>query len=487
MTEELSGVVIAVALLALVFNVLQWRARQRISRALADSDQLNRLQAQRVEQLEADLTAEKAQLQQLGLQLQQQEQSLQTLQIRHARYEERVMQLERYEDRTAELEAEQQELQQQLADRSRQAAELETLLNAERRNHQEKLDTLNEARQQLKTEFQNLANQILEEKAARFTQANQENMGQLLDPLKTQLGEFKRRVDDVYDKETRDRQALSEQINHLKQLNQQMSQDAINLTNALKGETKTQGNWGEMVLERVLEESGLRKGHEFELEVSLQNDNKRYRPDAIVRLPDEKDVIVDSKVSLVAYEQYCTSEDAQQKAQHLRAHIQSLQGHIKGLSEKAYQSLEGVRSLDFVLMFVPVEGAFLLAMEKDQNLFRFAFERNIILVSPSTLLIALRTIHNIWRYEYQSRNAQEIARRGGELHDKFVGFVAALEEVGKHLDRGQEAYSTAYKRLASGRGNLVSQAIQLNNLGADSKKKLPSTLTELSRETDLLE
>jgi DNA recombination protein RmuC len=377
-----------------------------------------------------------------------------------------------------------QELQQQLAQREKTFAELETRLDAERTAHADKLKALEEARDQLKVEFQNLANRIFEEKSAKLSQVNQEGLGNILNPLRQQLGDFRKRVEDVYDREAKDRRSLYEQIHHLKQLNQQMSQDAVNLTNALKGESKTQGNWGEVVLERVLEESGLRRGHEFEVQVSLSEEGRRYQPDVIIRLPEEKDVIVDAKVSLSAYEKYCSSDDPAHRERHLRDHLQSLRNHIKGLSEKAYQSLEGVRSLDFVLMFVPVEGAFLLALENEPALFRDAFDRNIMLVSPATLLVTLRTIHNIWRYEYQSQNAREIAKRGGELHDKFVGFVESMDEIGRHLGRTQQAYDTAHKRLSSGRGNLVNQAVMLHKLGAAGKKSMPNHLVENAAESD---
>ena len=400
------------------------------------------------------------------------------------RQSERDQQLVKTEKRLEQFEQQLRHSQNELANRNEAFTELETRLDSERTAHEEKLKTLEQAREQLKQEFQNLANKIFDEKSVKFSENNKENMGNLLNPLREQLGEFKRKVEDVYDKEAKDRRALYEQISGLKSLNQQMSQDAINLTNALKGESKTQGNWGEVVLERALEESGLRKGHEFELQVSVSEEGKRYQPDAIVRLPDGKDIIVDAKVSLTAYEQYCSTEDALERERFLRDHLQSLRGHIKGLSDKAYQSLEGVRSLDFVLMFVPIEGAFLLALEKEGNLFKEAFERNIMLVSPATLMVTLRTIHNIWRYEHQNQNAQEIAKRGGELHDKFVGFVESVEDIGKHLGRTQQAYDTAHKRLSSGRGNLVNQVAMLHKLGADGKKKLNASLVGVAAETD---
>lgn len=375
-------------------------------------------------------------------------------------------------------------LQRLLSQRQARVAELESRLESERESQSEKLQLLTEARDQLKSEFQNLANKIFEEKSAKFTLANKDSLGSLLTPLRDQLGDFKRRVDDVYDKEAKDRRSLYEQITQLKELNQQMSADAVNLTNALKGESKTQGNWGEVILERVLEQSGLRKGYEYETQVSLNEAGQRYMPDVIIRLPDDKDVIVDAKVSLTAYEKYCSSDDSSLQEQALTGHLQSIRNHVRGLSDKAYQSLEGVRSLDFVLMFIPVEGAFLLALQQDKALFSFAYERNIILVSPSTLLVTLRTINNIWRYERQNRFAQEIAQRGGELHDKFVGFVESLDDIGRHLGRTQVAYETAHKRLSTGRGNLVSQAVSLHKLGVKSKKELDKKLTENALESD---
>lgn len=424
--------------------------------------------------------------------LQQQVNTLQQeqhhLDLQKTRLDERLNNLEPLltqaaSDRTG-LEKKLEQTAFQLADRNEVVAELEARLETERASHNEKLKTLEQAREQLKQEFQNLANRIFDEKSKRFSENNKENLGHLLNPLRDQLGDFKRRVEDVYDKEAKDRRALHEQIGHLKQLNQQMSEDAINLTSALKGENKTQGNWGEVVLERALEESGLRKGHEFELQVSVSQEGKRYQPDAIIRLPDGKDIIVDSKVSLTAYEQYCSTDDEAEKERFLREHILSVRGHIKGLSDKAYETLEGIRSLDFVLLFIPVEGAFLLALEREATLFKEAFDRNIMLVSPATLMVTLRTIHNIWRYEHQNQNAKEIAKRGGELHDKFVGFVESVDEIGRHLNKTQQSFETAHKRLVSGRGNLVNQVAMLQQLGADSKKKIAQDLLDKAAETD---
>ncbi|MGH1462064.1 MAG: DNA recombination protein RmuC [Neptuniibacter sp.] len=464
----------------LAFTLLRKRTQEWTDR---ESQLQNQLDSQRAEQGLLSDQNEKLQQQLASLQ-----QELHHLDLQKTRLDERLNNLEPHLSQTVNdksvVEKKLEQTAFQLADRNEVVAELEARLETERTSHNEKLKTLEQAREQLKQEFQNLANRIFDEKSKRFNENNKENIGHLLNPLRDQLGEFKRRVEDVYDKEAKDRRALHEQITHLKHLNQQMSEDAINLTNALKGESKTQGNWGEVVLERALEESGLRKGHEFELQVSVSQEGKRYQPDAIIRLPDGKDIIVDAKVSLTAYEQYCSTDDDAAKERFLREHILSVRGHIKGLSDKAYESLETIRTLDFVLLFIPIEGAFLLALEREASLFKEAFDRNIMLVSPATLMVTLRTIHNIWRYEHQNQNAREIAKRGGELHDKFVGFVESVEDIGKNLDRTQQSFETAHKRLVSGRGNLVNQVAMLQKLGADSKKKIAPDLLEKAAETD---
>lgn len=466
---------LAAGLVLATLTTLLWASRRRgrdLEQLQAQAQELALVQQQQ-EQYRT-LTEEARKLQsQWQQRFEQRDREARQLELTRAQLIERVHQLERLEEENADLERSLDSTQQLLSRRNEQLVELESRTDVERQAQEEKLRLLTEARDQLKTEFQNLANRIFDEKSARFSATNRDSIGHLLTPLREQLGEFKRRVEDVYDREAKDRRALSEQILQLKQLNQQMSQDAINLTRALKGENKTQGNWGEVVLARVLESSGLRAGHEFEMQVSLNEGSKRYQPDVIVRLPDNKDVIIDAKVSLTAYEQYCSSDDEVERRRQLRDHLQSLRNHVRGLGDKAYQGLEGVRTLDFVLQFIPVEGAFLLALEQDPELMRFAYERNIILVSPTTLLVTLRTINHIWRNEYQNRNAQEIAHRGGELIDKFVGFVESVDDIGRHLERSRQAWEVAHKRLSSGRGSLVSQAAALHRLGAVGKKVLP--------------
>ncbi len=363
-------------------------------------------------------------------------------------------------------------------------SELSTRLDAERRQAEEKIALLNDARERLTVEFKVLAERILEEKGKAFADRNKTQMDGLIGPLREQLGDFKKRVEDVYDKESRDRAALLNEIGHLKHLNERIGKDALNLTNALKGDVKTLGGWGEVILERILEASGLQKGRAYDTQVSMAGSSgSRYQPDVVVHLPEGRDVIVDAKVSLKDYERYHASSDETVRAAAIKAHLASLRAHLKGLSEKHYEDLEGIRTLDFVLMFVPIEAAFFSAVEHDRTLFTDAFEKNVILVSPSTLLVTLRTIHNIWRYADQNENALEIARQAGGLYDKFIGFIEALEEVGRQLDRAREAYRTARDRLSTGRGNLVRRAEQLKALGVKANKVIPESFA-LERESD---
>ena len=340
---------------------------------------------------------------------------------------------------------------------------------------------LETAKQQMSLEFKNLANEIFEAKQTSFKEQSQTQLNSLLKPLGDKIKGFEKRIEDTYYKESRERFSLINEVKNLADLNARISKDAINLTNALKGESKTQGSWGEVILERVLEKSGLVKGREYEIQVSLHNDEgRRFQPDVIVKLPDGKDLIVDSKVSLVAYERYCSSEDIDETAKALKQHVLSIRQHIRQLGDKSYQKLSGVRTLDFVLLFIPIEAAFSVAVQEEGELFSEAFDKNIVLVAPSTLLTTLRTIQNIWRYEHQNTNAQEIAEKAGKLYDKFVGFVADLDDVGMKLVAAQSAYDNAQKKLISGRGNLVTRVEALKSLGAKTNKSLPKKVLESS-------
>ncbi|MGN6528409.1 MAG: DNA recombination protein RmuC [Burkholderiaceae bacterium] len=370
---------------------------------------------------------------------------------------------------------------------TRELAELGTRADAERAHAAEKLRLLEDAKAALTDQFRSLANDILEEKARRFAEQNQSNLGTLLDPLRAQLSEFKGKVEEVYVQEGKDRSALAEQVRQLMALNQTLSRDANNLTQALKGSSKTQGNWGELILERVLEASGLQKGREYHVQDSqLSDDGRRLQPDVVLHLPEERRLVVDAKVSLVAYDRYTAAATDDDRAAAARLHLESVRTHVKGLSLKRYQDLYGLKSLDMVVMFVPIEPAFMLAVTHDDALFMDAWQRNVLLVSPSTLLFVVRTIANLWRQEAQSRNAQEIARRGAELYDKLAAFVGDLQNVGAKLKLAQDAYQEAEKKLATGRGNVIRRAEELRKLGVKNAKALPPALVEAAAEDDAL-
>jgi DNA recombination protein RmuC len=373
-----------------------------------------------------------------------------------------------------QLTAEQQRL-------STKVAELATILESERSRTVENMQLLKNAEEQLANRFKSLASEIFEDKSRRFTEQNQTNLNQLLEPLKVKITEFQGKVQEVYVQEGKDRSALAEQVRQLMTLNSQLSKDAHNLTSALKGQSKTQGNWGEFILERVLETSGLRKGHEYDVQEShTREDGSRAQPDVVVHMPDDRHLIVDAKVSLKAYEEYANAETDHQRDSAMKRHLDSVRGHIKELSVKNYQQLYGLKSLDFVLMFIPVEPAFMLAISHDSDLWQDAWKKNVLLVSPSTLLFVLRTVAHLWRQEQQNRNAQEIASRGAELYDKLVGFVEDLDSLGTRLHQAQKAYDGAYNKFAGGRGNVIRQAEMLKELGVKPTKQLPQDLTDSS-------
>jgi DNA recombination protein RmuC len=394
--------------------------------------------------------------------------------------------------RVATLEAEVRQVLAQVEARTgalhaanEELAQVRTRADAERESALEKLQLLTEAKTALSDQFKTLATEILEEKSKRFAEQNQQNLGTLLDPLRTQLNEFKGKVEEVYVQEGKDRSALSEQVRQLMELNRTLSNDATNLTNALKGSAKTQGNWGELILERVLEASGLRKGHEYHVQDSqLDEEGRRLQPDVVIHLPEDRRLVVDAKVSLVAYDRFTASATDDERAGFARAHLESVRNHIRGLAAKRYQDLYGIKSLDLVVMFVPIEPAFMLAVTNDDALFMDAWQRNVLLVSPSTLLFVVRTIAHLWRQEAQSRNAQDIAKRGAELYDKLSAFVADLQRVGAKLKDAQSAYDDAEKRLATGKGNVIRQAVMLKELGLKTAKSLPAPLVEASGDGD---
>ena len=364
---------------------------------------------------------------------------------------------------------------------------LEEKLSSQQQQFESQLKLLQDAKQILTQEFENLANRIFDEKQTKFSAQSKEALEVSLSPLRRDIGDFRKQVESVYDKENADRNKLVGQISELQKQTMQISADAVSLANALRGDNKAQGNWGEFVLEKLLEDSGLTNGREYDTQVALKGeDGRRRNPDVVIHLPEGRDIVIDAKVSLVDYERYFHAEDEDTKQQCLNQHLASLKAHIRELSGKDYESLEGVNSLDFVLIFIPVESAFMLALDQAPDMMRDAYDRGIIVVSPSTLMVTLRTIKNLWRYADQNRNAQVIADKAGGLYDQFVLYIEALEDVGRHLDKSREVWDTAHKRLVSGRGNLVRRSEELKKLGAKAKKSIPDNVRSIASQQDVL-
>ena len=386
--------------------------------------------------------------------------------------EEKLKQLQNHE-------VEFKQLQRLFIETKTQNAQLQTRMDEQVKNTAEKIKLLLDAELRLNTQFENLAGKIFDDRSKQFTEHHKTSLDHIVTPLREQLGEFKQRIETVYDNENKDRISLREEIVSLRRDTAQMNQEALNLTRALKGDKKVQGNWGEMILEKVLEKSGLRKGIEYETQGAYRDeDNRLFKPDVIVRLPENKDVVIDSKVSLQAYERYCSVEDDQERAAALKLHTAAVREHIKDLSNKDYSNLKGIRSLDFVLLFMPIEAAFIAAFQADERLFTDAFEHKIIVVTPTTLLATLRTIENIWRYERQNENARAIADKAGIVYDKIRGFVDDLDKLGKQLNTVNTTYDGVMNKLTQGNGNLIRQASSFVELGVKVKKTFPKTITE---------
>ncbi len=371
------------------------------------------------------------------------------------------------------------ELKEREADLRTDVKGLETRLEQEQLRADEKLELLKGAREELRLQFTELAATVLEEKSSHFSKESQEKLTILLNPFHEELSAFRERVDTIHHNETRDRAALQREIASLRTINLQMNDEAVKLSRALKGDKRIQGSWGEMVLERVLEQSALRQGVEFETQVVLHDQERRVqRPDVIVHLPEGRDIVIDSKVSFVAWEQYVNCDDEKEQSIFLAAHVKAIRQHVKSLGDKDYSSLPELRSLDFVLMFMPVEAAFLAAFQSDDALFAEAMRRKVILVGPTTLLSTLRTIESIWHYERQSRNAREIAERAAALYDKFCSFNEDMERMGKQIHGLQNSYDTAMTRLSRGRGNLISRVQRFPEMGVKVKKNIPESILQ---------
>jgi len=411
------------------------------------------------------------------------QQDLKTLSNENAEQSEKLNQL-------GELKQELTSLKESLAARVNEVSELKSQLAADdeaKKAFQDKIVLLETAEKRLVTQFENTANKIFKEKTGEMSAQNKSSLDTLLSPLKNQIGDFSKQVNDVYTNEAKERHALKQEVNSLKALNVQMGKDATALTKALKGDNKKQGTWGEVVLERVLQESGLRLNHEYDTQIALKDEEGRlFKPDVIVHLPGDKDVVIDSKMALTAYERYFNAEDEIIRQQALKDHINSIKNHIKQLTSKNYHDLHGIKSLDYTLMFIPVEPAFYLAIEHDNELIQLALDKNIMLVSPTNLMVALKTINNMWRVEYQNLNAQDIANKAGAIYDKLVGFVEDMKKLGNHLERAEGSYGEAMKKLSIGRGNLIRKAEDMKALRISSNKSLPSELIEKSELENLV-
>ena len=478
MALDLNSILLGLAVAGVPLLAFIWQLQRRASAHHAElallEERLNMAQLAQ-EGLNAQLDASRDEISDLG-----QANAAKQAELAALSREVELLQVERDNARDAahawslERAQKETELRRLDAQSAAQAAEL----REQQESHQQRLNDLQGSRDELRAQFAELAGKIFDEREQRFAQTSNERLGQLLDPLKERIQSFEKRVEETYQQEARERFSLGKELERLQQLNLRLSDEATNLTRALKGQ-KTQGNWGELILERVLEHAGLEKGREYQTQVSLKGpDGERFQPDVLIMLPGDKQVVVDSKVSLTAYQQFVAADDQVIGQAALKQHVLSLRNHVKGLAGKDYKRLEGLHSLDFVLLFVPIEAAFSAALQAEPNLFQEAFDRNIVIVSPTTLLATLRVIDSLWKQERQSQNAREIAERAGWLYDKFVLFIQDLDEVGNRLQQLDKAYSAARNKLTDGRGNLVSRTEQLRLLGARASKSLPADLLE---------
>jgi DNA recombination protein RmuC len=478
MALDLTSLLLGLAAAALPLLALAWQLQRRLAQRQAESalldERLSNAQMA-LDGFSAQLDASRDEISDLS-----QANSAKLAELAGLRREVELLRQAREQSQEVmdALSAERSDKETELRHLDAKCASLAAELREQQDSHQQRLQDLQGSRDELRAQFAELAGKIFDEREQRFAETSQQQLGQLLTPLKERIQSFEKRVEESYQQEARERFSLGKELERLQQLNQRLSDEATNLTRALKGQ-KTQGNWGELILERVLEHAGLEKGREYQTQVSLKGpDGERFQPDVLIMLPGDKQVVVDAKVSLTAYQQYVSSDDTVLAQAALKQHVLSLRNHVKGLSGKDYKRLEGLHSLDFVLLFVPIEGAFSAALQAEPTLFQEAFDRSIVIVSPTTLLATLRVIDSLWKQERQSQNAREIAERAGWLYDKFVLFIQDLDEVGNRLQQLDKAYSSARNKLTDGRGNLVSRSEQLKLLGARASKSLPADLLE---------
>lgn len=476
------GLLLLSALGGAIFGWLIATLRSQRHQAALESE--NRVSLQRIEQLTLDKSEQLKELLQLKQQFVSSENERHQLHSSLAAVNEKLMQQtisrDEWRDECEKLNQELRLIRELNSSQEAEIRELTIRLEETKLSAEEKQRLLTNSEQRLTTQFENLANRIFEQSGRKVNEQNQQSLDGLLTPLKEQMESFRRQIQDSFGEESKERHTLTHEIRNLQKLNAQMAQEAINLTQALKGDNKTQGNWGEVILGKVLEASGLREGYEYETQVALNNERgERQQPDVVVHLPQKRDVIIDAKVSLIAYERYFNSDDKAHQAQALQEHVASVRNHIRLLSRKNYQTLSALQTLDYVLLFIPVEPAFMLAIEKEPELINDALKQNIILVSPTTLLVALRTISNLWRFEYQSQNTKEIAIRAARLYDKVRLFVDDLLTIGQSIDKAHCQYESAMNKLAQGRGNIISQVESFRQLGVDIKKEIaPEVVAE---------
>lgn len=462
-----------IALLGMV--IVAWRGQQSLSEQKIHHSLLQ----QALQQTQQESQTRQQQLQQQELQLRENDRELRDLHSTLAANHEKLHQLDHWRGESERLNQELTALREVNQGQEVELREVATRLQETRLTAEEKQRLLTDSEQRLTTQFENLANRIFTHSGQVVDQQNRQSLDRLLTPLREQMDTFRRQVQEGFGQEARERHTLTHEIRNLQQLNAQMAHETLKLTKALKGDNKTQGNWGEVILSRVLEASGLREGHEYQTQVNIRTDEQsRLQPDVIVRLPQGKDVVVDAKMSLVAYERYFNSDDEAVRKIAINEHLLSIRAHIRQLGSKDYQQLPGLRSLDYILMFIPIEPAFLLAIDHEPELINEALKNNIMLVSPTTLLVALRTISNLWRYEHQSQNAQKIAERAARLYDKLRLFVDDMQSLGQSLEKAQNSYQQSMNKLSQGRGNLVGQVEKFRTLGVEIKRPINPQLVQ---------
>lgn len=402
------------------------------------------------------------------------------------KYKQEVLNAEKYiqefKNQIANLTSELKEERSKLAEANQSLERSRTYYKAQEEKIQEQKQQINELQEKLTKDFENIANKILSENSSKFTEQNKTNLDGILNPLKERIKDFEEKVDKAYKSESAERNTLKGSIEELMRLNKQISTEASNLTNALKGDTKTQGNWGEFVLEKILESSGLAENENYTLQGKgmglVDEEGNRFQPDVVIHLPEDKHLVIDSKVSLIAYEKLLSAESEADRERFIKEHVSSIRTHIQGLSNKNYQNLYGINSPDFVLLFIPIESSFSVASQYDRDLFEFAWSKRIVLVSPSTLLATLKTVASVWKQEKQTKNALDIANKAGLLYDKFVGFVEDLKRIGVNIDKAKESYDQAYNKLQDGKGSLTSRVESLKKLGAKTQKQIDKSLID---------